>query len=116
MGGDAETWKVLGEAIPRLEMALGAEEQFGIQLPEDVSDWLTLRDAHNTIILALQSQKGHSAIEPTRVLSLLFDVIRNGYIVPENKSLDLDISFDEITTWKWKAPTQSSSHAPWVTT
>jgi acyl carrier protein len=55
MGGDGETWKHIGDAVPRLEIAMEAEEHFDIVLPEDVSHWLTLQDAYDTISLAIQS-------------------------------------------------------------
>jgi hypothetical protein len=103
MGGDATTWKVIGEAIPRIEIALEAEEQFGIQLPEDVSHWLTLQDAYDTIALALKSQKGNSPIELAYLSSFLFQVIEKGYILKEGILLDLNFSFDEIH--RWKSPT-----------
>jgi hypothetical protein len=104
MGGDVKTWKVIGEAIPRLEIAMEAEEHFGIQLPEDVSHWLTLQDAYNTIALALQSQKGDSPIDPAKLSSFLFQVIEKGYMLKEGASLDLNFSFDD-DIHRWKSPT-----------
>jgi hypothetical protein len=103
MGGDAETWKAIGEGLPRVEIAMEAEEHFGIQLPEDVSHWLTLQDAYNTIALALQSQKEDSFIESAKLSSFLFDIIKNKHILKEGASLDLGFRFDHIE--RWKAPT-----------
>jgi len=57
MGGDGEAWRRYEERVPRLEIAIEAEERFHITLPDEVDQWLTLQDAYKTIIFSYSISK-----------------------------------------------------------